>query len=534
MMLYLAQKLNCHSIEVNAMLTPCLFMKNICKSFGPVQANRDINLVVNHGEVHALLGENGAGKSTLMNILYGMFRPTSGEIFMDGKKVEFNTPNDAIAHGIGMVHQHFMLIPEFSVAENIALGVPSSSEPFLNLDEVSRKITLLSQNYGFDITPSDKVRDLPVGSQQRVEIIKALFRGANLLILDEPTAVLTPQEAAQLSQIIRKLADDGKTIIFITHKMEEVEAVASHVTILRDGMSITTVESKSYTKQQLARLMVGRDLLEELPRSPFSPGKTVLSVQNLFCNAKRRQEELNDISLEVHEGEILAIAGVDGNGQTQLVEAIVGLLKTESGSIQLLGEDVTHQSISYRQDHGLAYIPQDRHKEGLALELSLAENTIVSIHGKEPFSRYGWLNYKIVRQKTDALIQEFNVKAPGNSALGKNLSGGNQQKMIFAREFSRNPKILIAAQPTRGLDVGAVEFVHTKLLEARDAGMAILVISTELEECFTLADRLAVMFDGQIMATLSREDLDLERVGLLIAGVREDSSSIKENRKDIG
>lgn len=503
------------------MVRHCLLMKNICKNFGTVQANKNVNLQIEQGEIHALLGENGAGKSTLMNILYGLLQPSSGEIFIQGEKVEFQSPTDAIEHGIGMVHQHFMLIPEFTVAENIALGVPSTTEPFLNLKDIKKRILELSQSFGLDVDPDAKVRDLPVGSQQRVEIVKALFRGAELLILDEPTAVLTPQEAGQLSNIIRRLSSDGKTIIFITHKMEEVESLANHVTILRDGTSVDTVECRNYTKKQLACLMVGHELQDELPRSSLAPGKEVLRVEGLCCDAKRRQEELKSVSLAIREGEIMAIAGVDGNGQTQLAEAIIGLLKTKAGSVFMFGEDVTHQSVRGRQDRGLAYIPQDRHKEGLALELSLSENLIVETHGKEPFAKNGWLNYSAVNQATDSIIEEYHIKATGHEALGKNLSGGNQQKMVLARELSRKPKLLIAAQPTRGLDIAAVEFIHTKLLEARDTGMAILLISTELEECFALADRLAVMFDGEILQVMSRGEWNLERVGLLMAGVRE-------------
>lgn len=507
-----------------------LQMKNICKNFGSVQANKNVNLQIERGEVHALLGENGAGKSTLMNILYGLLRPSSGEILINGERVEFHSPMDAIAHGIGMVHQHFMLIPEFSVAENIALGVPSSTEPFLNLKEISDKIIELSETFNLDIDPGAKIRDLPVGSQQRVEIVKALFRGAELLILDEPTAVLTPQEASGLSDIIRRLTCEGKTVIFITHKMEEVESLANHVTILRDGSSVDTVESRSLTRKQLACLMVGHDLKDELPRAALNPGKEALRIDQLCCNAKRRQEELKDVSLTLHEGEILAIAGVDGNGQTQLAEAIVGLLKAKSGTVSIYGEDVTQQSVRKRQEKGLAYIPQDRHREGIALDLSLSENLIVETHNQEPFSKKGWLNYKTVHQATDELIEKYHIKATGHKALGKNLSGGNQQKMVLARELSRQPRLLIAAQPTRGLDIAAVEFIHTKLLEARDAGMAILLISTEVEECFALADRLAVMFDGEILQVMSRGEWNLERVGLLIAGVRE--TEAEKNRED--
>ena len=511
------------------MSNPCLLMKNICKNFGAVHANKNINLQVQKGEIHALLGENGAGKSTLMNILYGMLRPTSGEIYINGERVDFHSPTDAIDHGIGMVHQHFMLINEFTVAENIALGVPSVSEPFLNLKDICNRITQLSQSFNLDVDPNAKIKDLPVGSQQRVEIVKALFRGAEILILDEPTAVLTPQEAGQLSDIIRRLARDGKTVIFITHKMEEVESLADYVTILRDGTSVETVECRNYTRKQLACLMVGHELKDELPRGSHKPGREALRVENLRCSAKRKQEELKGLSLSVYEGEILAIAGVDGNGQTQLAEAIVGLLKPQTGSIALFDRDVTGSSVRQRQDEGLAYIPQDRHKEGIALELSLSENLIVETHGKEPFSKKGWLNYKAVHQTMDRLIESYHIKTTGHEAQGKSLSGGNQQKMVLARELSRNPRILIAAQPTRGLDIAAVEFMHTKLLEARDAGMAILLISTELEECFALADRLAVMFNGEILQIMSRGEWDLERVGLLIAGVRESDEDNKEN-----
>lgn len=500
------------------MAEPHLVLKEICKVFDTVVANDHINLKVERGEVHALLGENGAGKTTLMNILYGLYKPTSGEIFLNGEHVHIFSPKEAIRLGIGMVHQHFMLIPELSVVENLVLGMKSGREPFLDLKNASRQISELSEMYGLDIDPKSKVRDLPVGSQQRVEIVKALFRGADLLILDEPTAVLTPQETRQLGKIIETLTKQNKTVIFITHKLEEVMNMADKVTILRDGKAIANVDSSDYSKETLAQLMVGRPISDNLPRKAFNPGNIALDVKDLQSHEKRVQESLKGVSITVREGEILAVAGVDGNGQTELVESIIGLKKVNHGSITIYDTDVTRKSIVQRMDLGLAYIPQDRHKEGIALSMNLSENMIVETYNKKPFSNAGWLNYKKVNDFTDEMIREYHIKATGHEALGRNLSGGNQQKVVLARELSRNLKILVAVQPTRGLDVSAVEFVHTKILEARDEGMAILLISTELEECFSLCDRLVVMFEGKIAGELSRSEIELEKVGLMISG----------------
>jgi len=490
-----------------------LKLQNITKKFGNVVANDHINLSVGKGEIRALLGENGAGKSTLMNIIYGLYQPTSGEIFFDGRQVEIHSPKEAIHLGIGMVHQHFMLIPELSVVENLVLGRRSRREPFLDLEDASEEIRKLSEMYGLDVDPKAKVCDLPVGSQQRVEIIKALYRGANVLILDEPTAVLAPQEAEHLGTVIRTLAEQGKTVIFITHKLMEARDLAHNITILRNGKTIVTVPARDKSNEELAQLMVGHPIATDLPRKKYAPGREALKISGLSMTAKDGKRLLDKINLTVHEGEIVAVAGVDGNGQSEVVEAVTGLRKITEGKVEFFNRDMSRTSVRDRIREGMGHIPQDRHKEGMALDMSLSDNMILETHGDKKFSRCGWIDYDKVNQ--------YNVKATGYAAPAGSLSGGNQQKVVLAREVSREPKILIAAQPTRGLDISAVEFVHRKLLESRDSGVAILMISTELEECLSLSDRLAVMHQGRIMGVMNREEYDVEKIGLMIAGVHD-------------
>lgn len=498
-----------------------LKLQNITKKFGNVVANDHINLSVGKGEIRALLGENGAGKSTLMNIIYGLYQPTSGEIFFDGRQVAIHSPKEAIHLGIGMVHQHFMLIPELSVVENLVLGRRSRREPFLDLEEAAEEIRKLSEMYGLDVDPKAKVCDLPVGSQQRVEIIKALYRGANVLILDEPTAVLAPQEAEHLGTVIRTLAEQGKTVIFITHKLMEARDLAHNITILRNGKTIVTVPARDKSNEELAQLMVGHPIATDLPRKKYAPGREALKISGLSMTAKDGKRLLDKINLTVHEGEIVAVAGVDGNGQSEVVEAVTGLRKITEGKVEFFNRDMSRTSVRDRIREGMGHIPQDRHKEGMALDMSLSDNMILETHGDKKFSRCGWIDYDKVNQYTGEMIEKYNVKATGYAAPAGSLSGGNQQKVVLAREVSREPKILIAAQPTRGLDISAVEFVHRKLLESRDSGVAILMISTELEECLSLSDRLAVMHQGRIMGVMNREEYDVEKIGLMIAGVHD-------------
>lgn len=497
-----------------------LKLQNITKKFGNVVANDNINLSVKKGEIRALLGENGAGKSTLMNIIYGLYQPTSGHIYYDGKIVMIHSPKEAIRLGIGMVHQHFMLIPELSVVENLVLGKKQKGL-FLDLEEAAKSIRELSEKYGLDVDPKAIIKDLPVGSQQRVEIIKALYKGANILILDEPTAVLAPQEAEHLGKIIKTLSSQGKTVIFITHKLMEARELAHNITVLRNGKTVTTVAAKEKSNEELAQLMVGHPIASELPRKKYCPGREALRIKNITLNSKEGKCLLDNINIIVHEGEIVSVAGVDGNGQSELVEVVTGLKKASEGHIEFLEKEVSDISIHDRLLEGMAYIPQDRHKEGMVLEMSLSDNMILETHDQKPFSKKGWIDYEKVNQYTTDMIEKFNVKATGYKALAKSLSGGNQQKIVLAREVSRNPRILIAAQPTRGLDISAVEFVHRLLLEARDKGVAILLISTELEECLSLSDRVIVMHQGQIMGDLSRNEYDIEKIGLMIAGVKD-------------
>jgi len=498
-----------------------LELRGITKRYPGIVADDHVDFDLAAGEVHALLGENGAGKSTLMNILYGLTKPDEGEIVVKGKRVTFSSAKDAIEAGIGMVHQHFMLIPVMTVAENIVLGTEPTREHVL-LDEAGaeRSVRELSQQFGLAVDPTALVSSITVGQQQRVEILKALYRGAQILILDEPTAVLTPQEAGELFAIIRSLKEDGKSIIFISHKLNEVLEIADRVTVLRRGKRIDTVPGREATEETLARMMVGRDVLLRVDKKPASPGEVALKVEELRAVDDRHLEKVRGVSFTVRRGEIVAIAGVDGNGQTELIEALTGLRRAESGAIEVGGRPVLAPFTAKRMlDAGIGHIPEDRQRRGLVLEFNLAENVALHDYDKAPDSNWGWLFPAQLVRTAARLIREFDVRGGGPLTLARALSGGNQQKVVVAREVARNPVVLIAAQPTRGLDVGAIEYVHRRLVEERDSGHAILLVSLELDEVLSLADRILVMYEGQIVGEHAA-GADEQQIGLEMLGGR--------------
>ncbi|MBU1652644.1 ABC transporter ATP-binding protein [bacterium] len=496
-----------------------LEIRGITKRFPGVLANDHIDFDVKSGEVHALLGENGAGKSTLMKILYGIYHPDEGEIFINQKPVSISSPIDAIKSGIGMIHQHFMLVQTLTVAENVALGLPSSRGLLTDLDRVSKRIMELANTYNLKIDPNAYIWQLSVGQQQRVEIIKALYRGAALLILDEPTAVLTPQEVEELFAIMRQMIKDGYALIFISHKLHEVVEISNRVTVLRNGKRISTHFTSETTKEDLARWMVGRDINFITSHAKSKAGEVLLKLENVSCNSDNDRHGLSDVSLEIHSGEILGIAGVSGNCQLELAETITGMRKTTGGHIFLGLDDITGLAPGDLTDRMLSYIPEERMRDGVIRNFSVAENMILREHHKKPYSRSGFLRLKDISTHTDALIEQFQVKTPSQATLAKNLSGGNIQKLVLAREISRNPRVIIAAQPTRGLDIGASEYVRAQLLKQRKAGAAIMLISEDLDEIFALSDRIAVIYEGKIMDILSCEETTSERIGLLMAGV---------------
>jgi ABC-type uncharacterized transport system ATPase subunit len=499
-------------------------IRNVTKAFPLVVANDDVTFLVEKGEIHALVGENGAGKSTLMNILYGLLKPDSGSIAINGEKVSFEGPGDAIAKGIGMVHQHFMLIPPLTVAENVVLGQEPSKAGFVDHAKANRIVQELSDRYGLQVDPTAKVETLSVGIEQRIEIIKVLYRGAEVLILDEPTAVLAPQEVDEFFEILRSLKKQGKTIIFITHKLQEVMAISDNVTVMRRGKVVGSVATSETSTDEIATMMVGRQVLFRVERGKADPGEVVLELSGLKVFNKKGVAKLNGVSLEVREGEILGIAGVEGNGQTELVEVITGLRKPQAGRVVLDGKDITGADPRRVRESGAAHIPEDRHRRGLVLDYSLAFNAILGIHYLKPFvKRLGIdiMNQKPIEDTAKRLIEEFDVRPTGHENLAGNLSGGNQQKLIVAREMDQNPKLLIAAQPTRGIDVGSIEFIHQRLIKARDAGKAVLVISADLEEVLSLSDRIAVMFEGRIVGILQPEEATEERLGGMMTGGEE-------------
>ena len=495
-----------------------LRMIGITKQFPGVLANDGVDFEVRKGEVHALLGENGAGKSTLMSILYGLYTPTSGQIYFRGKPVEIKTPRVAIDLGIGMVHQHFMLIPALTVVENIILGMPQEREPLLDLRNSAKKITELSKRYGLNLDPFAKVWQLSVGEQQRAEIIKALFRGADLLILDEPTAVLTPQETEELFRMIRQLTAEGHSVIFISHKLNEVMAISDRVTVLRAGQSAGTVEAKNTNQADLARMMVGRDVLFRVRKDPAKSGGKVLEVQGMNAVNKRGLRALKDVSLEVRAGEVLGIAGVDGNGQSELIEAIAGLLKVTGGKVVVNGREITNAHPRKILENRISHIPEDRHVRGLVMSMTLKENFMLQTYYRAPFTRGLFLDWDKIGHQARELIRQYDVKTTGEDAYARHLSGGNQQKVILARELCREPDLLLAMHPTRGLDIGATEFIHQKIIVERDRGCAVLLVSTELEEIFSLSDRIAVMFEGEIMGILQAAEAGVQEIGLMMAG----------------
>ncbi len=493
-------------------------MKGIGKSFPGIRANDNINLTVEQGEIHVLLGENGAGKSTLMNILYGLYQPDEGEIFIKGKPIRINNPNIAISHGIGMVHQHFMLVQPFTVAENIILGQEPRKGMTLDLEKAIKDVEEISKKYELKVEPRAVVQDISVGMQQRVEILKTLYRGAEILILDEPTAVLTPQEIEELGVILKSLVNQGKSIILITHKLKEVMSMSDKVTIVRRGKVIDTLNTKDTNIDELAEKMVGRKVNLTVEKSDAKVSAPILEVKGLKVLDNRRLEAVKGVDLKVHGGEILGIAGVDGNGQNELIQAITGLARTESGEILLDGKDITNLPPKDVIESGVGHIPEDRHKRGLVLDYSLAENSILGNHHAKRFRQGIGLSYQKIREYSKKLIKEYDVRTPNEKVLAKSLSGGNQQKLIVAREIDRDPSLCIAAQPTRGLDVGAIEFVHKKLVELRDQGKAVLLVSLELDEVMALSDRIAVMYDGRIVGILDAKDATEKKLGIMMAG----------------
>ena len=496
-----------------------LEMRGIVKQFPGVLANDDVSFDLARGEVHALLGENGAGKSTLMNILYGLYKPDGGSILVNGREESFSSAKDAIERGLGMVHQHFMLIPVMTVAENIVLATePTEAGVLLDYGEARTHVKALADQFGFAIDPDARIQDISVGQQQRVEILKALYRRADILILDEPTAVLTPQEATELFSILKNLQREGMSIIFITHKLNEVLEIADRITVLRRGRVIDTVPREGATEAGLARMMVGRDVLLRVDKPPANPGDVALEVKDVHVHDDRGLEKVRGVSLQVRTGEIVGIAGVEGNGQTELVEAITGLRRRTSGDILVSGKEVSsHASPRAMLETGVGHIPEDRHRYGLVLDFTLAENAALHDYRYRPDSRFGWLRPRVLVERTARLIKEFDVRGGTPQTKARSLSGGNQQKLVAAREVDRDPRVLIAAQPTRGLDVGAIEYLHRRLVEERDTGRAILLISLELEEVLSLSDRILVMYEGEIVAEhafgASEEEIGVEMLG---------------------
>lgn len=494
-------------------------MLNIRKEFPGIVANDNITLQLKKGEIHALLGENGAGKSTLMNVLFGLYQPEQGEIRVKGKKVNITNPNIANDLGIGMVHQHFMLVEPFTVTQNIVLGKePKNKFGMIDIQKARKEIKELSDRYGLKVDPDAKISDISVGMQQRVEILKTLYRGAEVLIFDEPTAVLTPQEISELLDIMRSLVKEGKSIILITHKLKEIMEVCDRCTVIRKGKGIGTVNVSETNVNELASLMVGREVHFKTEKKEARPGKTVLKIEDLYVKDKRKVDIVKGLDLEVRAGEIVGIAGVDGNGQSELIEAITGLTKVSSGSIKLNDKEIANLSPRKITENGVGHIPQDRHKFGLVLDYSIGENIVLQTYYKKPYSKAKVLNYKEIFRKAQSIIDEFDVRTPSVYTMARALSGGNQQKAIIGREIDRSPDLLIAAQPTRGLDVGAIEFIHNKLVEERDKGRAVLLVSFELDEIMDVSDRIAVMFDGKIVAIVKPEDTNEQELGLLMAG----------------
>ena len=504
-------------------------MLHITKRFPGIIANDDITLQLRHGEIHALLGENGAGKSTLMSVLFGLYQPEKGEIRKDGKTVSIRNPNDATALGIGMVHQHFKLVECFTVLDNIILGVEPTKFGFLQKKEARQKVLALSERYGLHVDPDAKVEDITVGMQQRTEILKMLYRDNEILIFDEPTAVLTPQEIDELMQIMRNLAAEGKSILFISHKLAEIMAVSDRCTVLRKGKYMGTVDIKDTTKEELSRMMVGRDVQLQVEKQPAKPGAVVLDVQNVTMhNDQRKKDSVKDVTFQVHAGEIVCLAGIEGNGQTEFVYGLTGLEKLTNGKITLDGKDITHATIRQRSKDGMSHIPEDRHKHGLVLDYSLENNMVLQRYWQPEFQKGGFIRSDKVREYSDRLIAQYDVRSgQGSSTIVRSMSGGNQQKAIIAREIDKDPKLLIAVQPTRGLDVGAIEYIHKQIVAERDKGTAVLLVSLELDEVMNLSDRILVMYEGEIVGEFDPKTTTVQELGLYMAGARKQGKETK-------
>jgi general nucleoside transport system ATP-binding protein len=500
-------------------------MLNIRKEFPGIVANDNITLTLKKGEIHALLGENGAGKSTLMGVLFGMYQPERGIVKVNGKEVRIANPNVANRLGIGMVHQHFKLVENFTVTENIILGSEPLKGMVLDIDKAAKRIEELSKHYGLNVDPHAKIEDISVGMQQRVEILKMLYREADVLILDEPTAVLTPAEIDELMKIMRNLIKEGKSIIIITHKLKEIKAVADRCTVIRRGKGIGTVNVADASEASLAEMMVGRHVSFKVDKKESTPGEVVLKIDSLSVKNNRKVMGLKDFSLEVRAGEIVGVAGVEGNGQTELVEAITGLRKAESGTVLISGEEITNLPIRARNEKGISHIPEDRHKRGLVLDYTLESNMVLQIYNKPPFSKYGLLNESAMKTYAQNILTNFDVRSgEGVASIARTLSGGNQQKAIIGRELELDPKLLIAVQPTRGLDVGSIEYIHKRIIEHRDKGNAVLLISLELDEVLQLSDRIAIVNNGELVGTVIASETNENEVGLMMAGVAKERS----------
>ena len=497
-------------------------MNHITKQFGSFKANDDITLKVRKGEIHALLGENGAGKSTLMSVLFGLYQPEEGEILMNGKKVKIDNPNDANALGIGMVHQHFKLVHNFTVLESIVLGRETTNMGILKMDEARKRVVELSERYKFKIDPDAYIEDITVGMQQRVEILKMLYCDNEILIFDEPTAVLTPQEISELMKVMKQLVKEGKSIIFITHKLNEIKEVADRCSVLRKGKYIGTIDVAETSKEAMSEMMVGRKVNFIIEKQDMDPGNAVREVKNLTIKSRHSgKDSVRDVSFQVRKGEILCVAGIDGNGQSELVYGITGLMPVEKGEVILNGKNITKESIRQKCLDGMAHIPEDRHKHGLVLDDTLEENLVLQSYYTRRFQRHGFLRFDAIREYAKVLIQKFDIRSgQGEKSIVRGMSGGNQQKAIIARELDRNPEIVIAVQPVRGLDVGAIEYIHEQLIAQRDAGKAVLLISLELDEVMNISDRILVMYEGEIVGDLNPGEITTEELGLYMAGAK--------------
>lgn len=504
-------------------------MNHIRKEFPGIVANDDITLQLKKGEIHALLGENGAGKSTLMSVLFGLYQPEKGTIYKDGKEVKINNPNDATALGIGMVHQHFKLIEVFTVLDNIILGAETTKMGFLQKKEARKRVLELSEKYGLKVDIDAKVEDITVGMQQRVEILKMLYRDNEILIFDEPTAVLTPQEIDELMQTMRGFAREGKSILFITHKLNEIMAVSDRVTVLHKGRCIGTVNTKDVTKQELSTMMVGRPVQLEIEKTKAKPGEVILSVEGLTVPSKiHKNDAVKNVSFNVRRGEIVCIAGIDGNGQTELVQGLTGLEKATAGHIELCGKDISGVSIRKRSLAGMSHIPEDRHKHGLVLGYTLEQNLVLQNFREKRFQNHGFINFNAVRKYADKLIEEYDIRSgQGPVTVTRSMSGGNQQKAIIARELDRDEPLIVAVQPTRGLDVGAIEHIHGQLVAERDRNKGILLVSLELDEVLSLSDRILVMYEGEIVGELDPDNTDANELGLYMSGAKRDDREVE-------